>query len=83
MGMEQRASLAQLVETIVRSLVDNPNEVQVRQIEGERTVIVEVRVSPTDLGKVIGKQGRIATAIRTLARAAATKIGKKVTVEIL
>ncbi|MFA0732854.1 MAG: hypothetical protein LKKZDAJK_001448 [Candidatus Fervidibacter sp.] len=81
--MEQRTSLGQLVETIVRSLVDNPNEVQVRQIEGERTVIVEVRVAPTDLGKVIGKQGRIATAIRTLARAAATKAGKKVTVEIL
>ncbi|MDT7897008.1 MAG: KH domain-containing protein [Armatimonadota bacterium] len=81
--MEQRTSLGQLVETIVRSLVDNPNEVSVRQIEGERTVIVEVRVAPTDLGKVIGKQGRIATAIRTLVRAAATKVGKKVTVEIL
>ncbi|MFA0755317.1 MAG: hypothetical protein YPKNTGVA_000820 [Candidatus Fervidibacter sp.] len=83
MAMEQRTSLGQLVETIVRSLVDNPNEVSVRQIEGERTVIVEVRVAPTDLGKVIGKQGRIATAIRTLVRAAATKVGKKVTVEIL
>jgi predicted RNA-binding protein YlqC (UPF0109 family) len=83
MEMEQRTSLGQLVETIVRSLVDNPNEVSVRQIEGERTVIVEVRVAPTDLGKVIGKQGRIATAIRTLVRAAATKVGKKVTVEIL
>jgi hypothetical protein len=83
MAMEQRTSLGQLVETIVRSLVDNPNEVSVRQIEGERTVIVEVRVAPTDLGKVIGKQGRIATAIRTLASAAATKVGKKVTVEIL
>jgi predicted RNA-binding protein YlqC (UPF0109 family) len=83
MAMEQRTSLGQLVETIVRSLVDNPNEVNVRQIEGERTVIVEVRVAPTDLGKVIGKQGRIATAIRTLVRAAATKVGKKVTVEIL
>ncbi len=81
--MEQRASLEQLVETIVRSLVDSPNEVQVKQIEGEKTVIVEVKVAPSDLGKVIGKEGRIATAIRTLARAAATKLGKKVSVEIL
>lgn len=81
--MEQRGSLGQLIETIVRALVDNPDEVRVRQIEGERTVIVEVKVAPTDLGKVIGKEGRIATAIRTLARAAATKMGKKVTVEIL
>ncbi|MCS7223741.1 MAG: KH domain-containing protein [Armatimonadetes bacterium] len=72
-----------LVETIVRNLVDNPSEVQVKQIEGEKTVIVEVRVHRDDLGKVIGKEGRIATAIRTLARAAATKVGKKVTVEIL
>lgn len=75
--------MGHLVETIVRSLVDNPSEVQVKQIEGEKTVIVEVKVAPSDLGKVIGKEGRIATAIRTLARAAATKMGKKVTVEIL
>lgn len=81
--MEQRTSLGHLVETIVRSLVDNPGEVQVKQIEGEKTVIVEVKVAPSDLGKVIGKEGRIATAIRTLVRAAATKMGKKVTVEIL
>jgi len=81
--VEQRASLGHLIETIVRSLVDNPSEVQVKQIEGEKTVIVEVKVAPSDLGKVIGKEGRIATAIRTLARAAATKMGKKVTVEIL
>lgn len=82
--MEQpRTSLSGLVETIVRALVDNPNEVQVRQIEGEKTVIVEVKVAPADLGKVIGKQGRIANAIRVLTRAAATKVGKKVSVEIL
>ncbi len=81
--MEQRTSLGHLVETIVRALVDNPNEVQVKQIEGEKTVIVEVKVAPSDLGKVIGKEGRIATAIRTLVRAAATKMNKKVSVEIL
>ncbi|MCS7191744.1 MAG: KH domain-containing protein [Armatimonadetes bacterium] len=81
--MEQRGSLGHLVETIVRALVDNPNEVHVKQIEGEKTIIVEVKVAPTDLGKVIGKEGRIATAIRTLVRAAATKLGKKVSVEIL
>lgn len=81
--MEQRTSLGHLVETIVRALVDNPSEVQVKQIEGEKTVIVEVKVAPSDLGKVIGKEGRIATAIRTLVRAAATKMGKKVNVEIL
>ncbi|MCS7253484.1 MAG: KH domain-containing protein [Armatimonadota bacterium] len=75
--------MMELVEYIVRQLVDQPDKVQVRQLEGERTVVIEIKVADEDLGKVIGRKGRIAQAIRTLVRAAATKRGKKVTVEIL
>lgn len=81
--MVTKAHLRELVEMIVRSLVDEPELVQVTQVEGERTLIFEIRVAQSDLGKVIGKQGRIANAIRTLVKAAATKEGKKVAVEIL
>lgn len=75
--------MRELVEYIVRQLVDQPDKVQVRQFEGERIIVIEVKVADEDLGKVIGRKGRIAQAIRTLVRAAATKRGKKVTVEIL
>lgn len=77
------AQLRELVEMIVKSLVDEPDMVRVTQVEGERTLIFEIRVAQSDLGKVIGKEGRIANAIRTLVKAAATKEGKKVAVEIL
>jgi len=77
------ANLRELVEMMVKSLVDEPDMVRVTQVEGERTLIFEIRVAQSDLGKVIGKQGRIANAIRTLVKAAATKEGKKVAVEIL
>ena len=77
------ANLRELLEMIVKSLVDEPDMVRVTQVEGERTLIFEIRVAQSDLGKVIGKQGRIANAIRTLVKAAATKEGKKVAVEIL
>jgi len=73
----------ELVEQIARALVDNPDEVDVRQVEGERSIILELRVSPEDMGKVIGKQGRIAKAIRTVVGAAAVKEDKKVMVEIV
>ena len=63
----------ELVEMIVRALVDEPEQVVVNKVEGERSVIFEVRVAPDDLGKVIGKGGRIANALRTLVRAAGTK----------
>jgi predicted RNA-binding protein YlqC (UPF0109 family) len=65
--------LRELVELIAKSLVDNPGEVQVNEICGEQSVILELRVAPEDMGKVIGKQGRIAKAIRTVVKAAATK----------
>jgi hypothetical protein len=72
-----------LVEYIARSLVDNPDAVQVSEIEGERSIIIELRVAPDDMGKVIGKQGKIAKSIRTLTKATAAKEGKRVVVEIL
>lgn len=72
-----------LVETIVRSLVDDVDQVQVTETAGESVVILEIRVSANDIGKVIGKEGRIANAIRTVVKAAAAKTDKKVTVEIL
>lgn len=68
---------------IAKSLVDNPDAVEVTEVEGERSIILELRVSPDDMGKVIGKQGKIAKSIRTLTKAAAAKEGKRVVVEIL
>lgn len=75
--------MRELVEIIAKSLVDNPDAVQVNEISGEQSVILELRVDPEDMGKVIGKQGRIAKAIRTVVKAAATKENKRVVVEII
>lgn len=72
-----------LVEYMVKCLVDNPDEVQIKEIEGEKSTILELRVTKEDIGKVIGKHGRIARAIRTIINASATKSGKKVVLEIL
>jgi uncharacterized protein len=72
-----------LVELIAKALVDHPDQVQVNEVEGSASIIIELRVAPEDMGKVIGKQGRIAKAIRTVVKAAATKESKKVIVEIL
>lgn len=72
----------ELVTMIVRALVDDPEQVTVDKIEGERSIIFEVRVAPDDLGKVIGKGGRIANALRTLVRAAGTKERKSIWVDI-
>lgn len=71
------------METIVKALVDNPEMVKVNEITGEASIILELRVSPDDMGKVIGKQGRIAKAIRTVVKAAAIKENKRVVVEII
>jgi len=68
---------------LAKSLVDHPEAVEVNQVEGERSIILEVKVAPDDMGKVIGKQGRIAQALRTIVKAAAVKEGKKVMVEII
>jgi predicted RNA-binding protein YlqC (UPF0109 family) len=72
----------ELVTMIVRALVDEPERVVVNKLEGERSVIFEVRVAPDDLGKVIGKGGRIANALRTLVRAAGSKERKSIWVDI-
>lgn len=72
-----------LVEYMVKSLVDNPDQVEIREIEGEKSTILELKVTKEDIGKVIGKHGRIARAIRTIINASATKSGKRVVLEIL
>jgi predicted RNA-binding protein YlqC (UPF0109 family) len=72
-----------LVEQIAKSLVDNPDEVSVAEIEGERTTVYELRVAKNDIGKIIGKQGNTARAIRSLLGAAGTKLGKRFVLEIL
>jgi uncharacterized protein len=72
-----------MVEFIAKSLVDDPDGVEVNVIEGEKSTILELKVSPADIGKVIGKHGRIAKAVRTLLNAAASKTGKRVVLEIL
>ena len=75
--------MKELVEIIAKSLVDHPDEVVVTETETDKALVVELKVASEDLGKVIGKQGRIAKSIRTVVKAAATKDDKKVVVEIL
>jgi predicted RNA-binding protein YlqC (UPF0109 family) len=74
---------SELVSYMVKSLVDHPEQVEIREIEGEKSTILELKVTKEDIGKVIGKHGRIARAIRTIISAAATKSGKRVVLEIL
>jgi predicted RNA-binding protein YlqC (UPF0109 family) len=73
----------ELVSEIAKALVDIPEEVAVREVEGEQTTVLELRVAPSDLGKVIGKQGRTARSIRTLLGAAGMKLHRRFTLEIL
>ncbi|MDD3268316.1 MAG: KH domain-containing protein [Syntrophomonadaceae bacterium] len=75
--------MKELVEFIAKSLVDSPDEVEVREVEGDRSIILELRVAADDMGKVIGKQGKIAKSIRTITKATAAKEGKRVVVEIM
>ena len=75
--------MKELVEFIAKSLVDNKDAVTVNEIDGEQSIILELKVAPEDMGKVIGKQGRIAKAIRTVVKAAAVKQNKRVVVEII
>lgn len=75
--------MKKLVEVIAKSLVNNPDEVRVKETEGNSSIIIELSVAPEDMGKVIGKQGRIAKAIRTVVKSAAVKTDKKVIVEII
>jgi uncharacterized protein len=77
------AGIRELVEEIAKALVDTPDEVSVREVEGEQVTVLELKVAPSDLGKVIGKQGRTARSIRTLLGAAGMKLNRRFTLEIL
>ncbi len=76
-------TMKELIEYIAKALVDKPTDVSVRETEGEKTTIIELRVAQEDLGKVIGKQGKTARAMRTILNAAGTKLGKRCVLEIL
>lgn len=75
--------LNELVTFIAKSLVDSPEKVEVREVSGEQTSVLELKVAPEDLGKIIGKQGKTAKAIRTILGAAAAKMRKRAVLEIL
>ena len=75
--------MKQLIEDIAKALVDIPEEVEVFTVEGEQTTVLELKVAPSDLGKVIGKQGRTARSIRTILGAASMKLHRRFTLEIL
>jgi predicted RNA-binding protein YlqC (UPF0109 family) len=77
------AGMKELVEDIAKALVDIPDEVTVREVSGEQATLLELRVAPSDLGKVIGKQGRTARSIRTLLGAAGMKLNRRFTLDIL
>ncbi len=77
------SAMKDLLEEIAKALVDNPDGVQVTEVEGEQTTVLELRVQADDLGKVIGRQGRTARAIRTLLSAAGMKVHKRFVLEIL
>lgn len=75
--------MKELIEYVAKALVDNPSEVQVTEIVGATSVILELRVAQEDMGRIIGRSGRVANAMRTLLRVMATKQGKRVTLEIV
>jgi predicted RNA-binding protein YlqC (UPF0109 family) len=75
--------MKQLIEDIAKALVDIPEEVNVREVQGEQVTVLELKVAPSDLGKVIGKQGRTARSIRTILGAAGRKLNRRFTLEIL
>lgn len=77
------ASLKELIEYIAKALVDHPESVDVKEIDGEQTIFLEIRVAKEDLGAVIGREGRTAKALRTLLSAATNKLKKKAVMEIL
>jgi uncharacterized protein len=75
--------MKELLETIAKALVDNPDQVQVRAIEGEQVTVLELRVHPSDLGRVIGRQGRMVESIRIILGAAGMKLRRRVVLEIV
>ena len=77
------SELKELIEFVSKKLVDLPDEVSVNEVVGEQTTVIELKVDKTDLGKVIGKQGRTARALRTILNAASTKLKKRTVLEII
>jgi len=75
--------MKEILETIIRNLVSNQDEISINEIEGEKSIIFEVKVAESDMGKIIGKEGRVAKAIRTVVKAVASKEGKRVTIEFI
>ena len=75
--------MKEILEVVIKNLVDSPDEVSVKELEGEKSLVLEVKVSETDMGKVIGKQGRIAKSIRTVMKAIASKDKKRITIEFI
>lgn len=80
---EQGGDMRALIEQIAKALVDEPDQVSINQVEGEQATVLELKVAPNDLGKIIGKQGRTARALRTLLGAAGMKLHKRFTLEII
>jgi predicted RNA-binding protein YlqC (UPF0109 family) len=83
MSAPPNVSLKELIEYIARALVDRPDDVEVAEISGEQTIVLELKVAKEDLGKVIGKQGRTVKAMRALLAAASSKLKKRADLEIL
>lgn len=75
--------MREVLQTIIESLVENKEQIQINQIDGEKNTVFEVKVAPTDMGRVIGKEGRIAKSIRTIFKAVGSKEQKKVTIEFI
>ncbi|NOY52117.1 MAG: KH domain-containing protein [Deltaproteobacteria bacterium] len=75
--------MRELIIYVVKALVDHPEDVEVQEVQGEKTTVIELKVAQDDLGKVIGKQGRTARALRTILNAAGTKMGKRCVLEII
>ncbi len=82
-GKKPLGELAKLIEMMARALVDLPDQVEVAEIEGENTTVIELKVAKVDLGKMIGKQGRTARAVRTVLNGASTKLRKRTVLEIV
>ena len=75
--------MEEILKCIISNLVDDKDSVEIKQVDGEKSIIFEVKVKPSDMGKVIGKQGRLAKSIRTVMKAVAAKENKKVSVEFI
>jgi predicted RNA-binding protein YlqC (UPF0109 family) len=82
-GEKQLSELSKMIEYVARMLVDLPDQVEINEVAGENTTVIELKVAKEDLGKVIGKQGRTARAVRTILNGASTKLRKRTVLEII